>query len=109
MDAGKLDRRVVIQQRSVTEDGFGGAIDSWATMVTVWAEYKPGTGGERRVAAAQEQGQMPAMFNIRYSSDVSGIGPQSHRLSFDGAVWDIESVAEIGRRGGLSIVARRVL
>lgn len=109
MPAGKFDRRIVVQALSVTEDTFGGVVNGWATLATVWAQYLPGTGGERRVAAAQEQGQMPATFNIRYSSATSAIKPQSHRISFDGSTWDIESIAETERRKELSIVARRAL
>lgn len=109
MTAGKYDRRVTVQALSITEDAFGGAVNGWANLTTVWAEYLPGTGGERRVAAAQEQGQMPATFNIRYSSATAAIKPQTHRISFDGSYWDIESIAETERRKSLSIIARRVL
>ena len=109
MSAGKFDRRITVQARTVTEDAFGGVIDGWNDFVTVWAQYQPGTGGERRVAAAQEQGQMPATFNIRYSITAAGITPQSHRIVFSGSNWDIESIAETARGKELSIVARRVL
>lgn len=109
MTAGKYDRRVTVQVRSITEDAFGGVVDGWGNLTTIWAQYQPGTGGERRVAAAQEQGQMPATFNIRYSATTAAIKPQSHRIVFDGSNWDIESIAETSRREELSIVARRVL
>ena len=109
MAAGKYDRRITVQSKSITEDAFGGTVDGWGNLTTIWAQYIPGTGGERRVAAAQEQGQMPAVFNIRYSNAVAVIRPQTHRISFDGSSWDIESIAETERRKELSIVARRVL
>lgn len=109
MPAGRMDRRIVIQAKSITEDGFGGVVDGWTDLTAIWAEYQPGTGGERRVAAAQEQAQMPAVFNVRWSDVTKAIRPQTHRISFEGSTWDIESITEATRRKGLSIVARRVL
>lgn len=106
---GKLDRRITIEARSVTEDSFGGEVEGWATAFTCYANYDPGSGGEQRVAAAQEQGQMPASFDVRHSTSTAAIRVQIHRISFDGSKWDIESISEIGRRDGLRLIARRVM
>ena len=37
MQAGKLDRRVQIQQQTATQDAFGQPQQTWTTMATVWA------------------------------------------------------------------------
>jgi len=42
-------------------------------------------------------------FIIRYSSDVSGVRP-SDRVSYNGDIYEIEGVQEIGRGEGLRIV-----
>lgn len=106
---GKLDRRLSVQVRGVIEDSFGGEVEGWTTLFTCYANYNPGSGGEQRVAAAQEQGQMPASFEVRHSNRTAAIRVQEHRLLFDGSQWDIESISEIGRREGLRIIARRAM
>lgn len=38
MDAGKLNKRVVIKRQSKTSDGYGGTTSTLATQATVWAK-----------------------------------------------------------------------
>ena len=37
MNAGKLDKRVLVKRQSKTADGFGGFSSSLATETTIWA------------------------------------------------------------------------
>ena len=37
MNAGYLDRKIVIEQQSTTRDDFGGENITWATYKTIWA------------------------------------------------------------------------
>lgn len=98
INSGSLDRRIVIQALTVTQDDFGGAVEAWATLATVWAQWLPGAGSERFTAAsvyAEAQGR----FRTRWRSDVTTL----HRVTWDGKEWDILDVVEIGRREGLEI------
>ena len=38
MNAGKLDKRVLIKRQTKTSDGFGGFTSTNATQVTIWAK-----------------------------------------------------------------------
>lgn len=105
---GKLDRRVAIQERSVTEDSFGGGVEGWATVRTESASYNPGNGGERRISA-REHASHPATFEFHSSTLTKGIRPNTHRLVFDGDNWDIVSAVEIGRGRYISVAAARRL
>lgn len=103
---GDMDRRVVIQARSVTENAFGEEVESWADVRTESASYSPGSGAERRISA-QERSEHPATFVFHSNALTKAMTPQSHRLTFDGGIWDIHSNVEIGRGRKRSIIAIR--
>jgi head-tail adaptor len=44
MDAGKLDKRVLIKSVGKTADGYGGYTDSVSTLKTIWANVKEVSG-----------------------------------------------------------------
>lgn len=103
MQSGDLDRRIVLQRATVTLDGFGGEVETWAPLRTVWAQYLPGPGREAwrsaEVAAVTE-----ARFIIRWGQGVT----VRDRVLYDGKVYDVRGVIEIGRREGqeLSVSSR---
>jgi len=101
MAAGKYDKRVEILTRSASRNAMKEEVVSWnsgSPNKKLWAEVQRGTGGERRVGAAQEQASLPATIYFRYTEFSSGIAPDTHRLRFDGKDWDIVSAAEGDRR-----------
>ena len=106
---GKLDRRVIIQERSTSsENDFGEPVEGWATVKTVSAKYEAGGGAERRISA-QEQASHPATFIMHSSVLTRSITPGAYRFQFDGGNWDIESNVEHApkRRRYRSITATR--
>lgn len=105
MDAGRLDRRIVIEARSVTRAESGEEVESWAALATVWAQLLPMTGREFYSAGgAQNVPAETARFRVRWLSSVT---PQ-HRIQADGKTWNIRNVAEIGRREGLELTAEAI-
>lgn len=103
---GGMDRRVVIQSYTISENSFGEPVASWSNVRTESASYSPGSGAERRISA-QEQASHPATFIFHSNTLTKTMTPQSHRLSFDGGIWDIHSNVEIGRGRKRSIIAVR--
>lgn len=102
MRAGKLDRRIVIQGKSITRSDSGEEIVSWADVATVWAEKIEAKGAER-FAAQQFIGHAIKTFRIRWSSTVTEVTTE-HRIVFDGRNHDITDVREaFGRHEGLDI------
>ncbi len=71
MNAGRLRRRVTIQQKQTTQDATGAQVVTWATLATVWAEVKH-LQGKEFIAARQaaEGAQVSTMVLIRYRSDI---------------------------------------
>lgn len=101
MQAGKLDRRITLQRATVTRDEYNEPVEAWGDIATVWASYEPIRDGER-FRAGERAAELSARFQIRYSSTVADLGPED-RLTFEGKVYEIVHVKEIGRREGLEI------
>jgi len=103
MDAGPLDRRIVIQRASTSTDAFNEPVETFADLATVWASAKPVRDSER-LANGQTLADISYRFVIRYSSTVADVNPKD-RITFDDRTFDINAVKEIGRREGLEITA----
>lgn len=69
MQAGKLDKRVVLQTVSLVSDGGGGSTETWADTATVWAAIRPLTGTER-FTAQQVSSSINSEVEIRYRAGV---------------------------------------
>lgn len=78
MRAGKLQWRVVLQNRAPTTDTEGSPGDDWVTVATIWADVQPLTANEL-LQAAQAEAQVTHQVNIRYRRDIG----HNSRLLFD--------------------------
>lgn len=105
LGAGKLDRRIVLQSATITNDpNYNEEILTWTTCATVWArmEFHKSDEGE---AASREYAEMGLYFTIRYRDDVSA----EHRIVYESNNYEIIGrPREIGRRKHLKIRARLV-
>ena len=101
MQAGKLDRKIILQRFTETRDEYNEPVKTWATLATRSASYEPLSDGEK-FSASETAAEASARFVIRYSSAVADLDPKD-RLTFDGVVYQILRVKEIGRREGLEI------
>ena len=100
MMAGRLDRRITLQRKTVTQDEYGQEIETWTDLATVWAEKRDMKGSERW-QAQQKVAEVETTWRIRWRD---GITPLDRLLDGD-QVYDVTGVAEIGRREGLEITA----
>lgn len=103
MRIGALDRMIAVERSTPAQSASGEAIDAWATLFTCWARVSYPAAREI-FAAGQVQGQMDALFRIRWRSDYTPA--DKDRIAYDGKTYDIVSVNEVGRREGWDIVAR---
>jgi SPP1 family predicted phage head-tail adaptor len=101
MRAGKLDRRITIERKTVTLSDRGQETLTWSTLATVWAEKRENTGSER-FAREQIVGATLVTFRIRWSDAVSAVTVED-RVGFDGRTFEIMAVREIGRREGVEL------
>lgn len=107
MDIGTLDRRIRIEQPTVTKDAtYGSATETWSTFATLWAQVQ-----DVLPSKAESQGfgiriaERPARIRTRY---VSGITSDMRvvLLDRDNRIMKIiTQPAEIGgRRDGLEFL-----
>lgn len=103
MRAGKLDRRITLQQLTQGVDGYNRPTADWLTLATRWASWRRATANEQ-LAGGQVNAQVTDIFEIRYDSTVAALSPKD-RLTYGSRTYDIVEVTEIGRREGLLIRA----
>ena len=66
MQAGKLNRRVAVQQQTTAQDSFGQPHQSWTTVATVWANINIQRGA-LQYEASQFISQVVYRITMRYS------------------------------------------
>lgn len=101
--SGEMDRRIKFQRATVAPNEFNEPVETWSDRARVWAKYTPVSDGER-FRAGERAAEVLARFLIRWSSQVASVSPKD-RIVFDGRVYAITNVKEIGRREGLEITA----
>lgn len=97
MKAAKLDKRIAFERQGETKDAYGQQTAGWTAIGGCWAEYRPGSGVERR-EAAQEKAVLSGSFVVRQSAMTASV-TEKDRLVFEGEAWDVRSNVPIGRHG----------
>ena len=93
--AGDLRRRVTVQSKSVTANGYNEAIEAWSDLATVWAQaITSGSKGREFVAAQKLYAETTIVFRIWYRADVTPL----HRVVEAGRVYGILAVEDEGLR-----------
>jgi len=102
MNAGKLDRRIKIQRRVETQNAIGEAVISYTLLAEVWAQ-KEFLSGRELFTAAQFVPEGQVTYRIRYLKGVD----EKCRIVDNEDTYDIIYIAEIKRREGLAITAKK--
>ena len=104
MDAGPLDRRIVIERSVNIIVPPGDQVEDWREFARRWASFRT-QGGREFLAADAERTEERAVFTIRYLDGLT----LADRVVYRGRIYDIEAVNEIGHREGqqLMTVARK--
>lgn len=98
MKAGKLDKRLDIEQPITTQDSAGSPVVSWLAVGTVWASIEPIKGREA-MTANQNLAIMDTRIKVRAHPLLSSINAK-WRVKYNGLIYNIVSVAhiELGNR-----------
>lgn len=111
MRAGKLDRLINLQRKTVSKSNTGQEIITWTLMASNRPASVTALRGDERFTGAQIVAQEQFEFIIRWSSDVADLEADD-RLIYpsvdspaENQLYDIVQVSEIGRRAGMRIVA----
>lgn len=87
MRAGRLNRRVVIQQRLSTENELGEKVSGWSTVTTVWANIMQKSGMET-IRNDMQMSVVDSSIRIRYRTDIHA----GMRVLDGNTVYDIQAV-----------------
>ena len=107
MRIGKLDRKITIQIRSISQNDYGEAIAAFSSSASVWAMIETQPRGKEKVSNGIETSQQIINFLIRYSTDVNDV-TNGDRVLYNSQYYDIESVQEVGRNLSLRLICKLV-
>lgn len=91
--AGTLDRKITIQRYTSVPNEFNEPIPTWADFITVRAARRDVSDAENFAASQQVGSFLRTRFVIRSSSEARTVTPVD-RISYDGAIWNIQGVKE---------------
>lgn len=100
MQAGRLNRRITLQNLTVSKGASGGMKKTWANFATsIAAAVRNMSGNERQASSAGGQvAEARTEFTIRYRSGVTA----DMRVLYAGAVYNIRHVNDwMGKRESL--------
>jgi SPP1 family predicted phage head-tail adaptor len=103
LKAGNLDRRITFYEQRSTKDEFGGFVSRLYPIATVWAAVASMAGRLIDGESQQRAAEADTRISMRYRGDIT----QRSIVAYQGESYDLLNVAEIGRREGLEILARR--
>lgn len=106
MQAGKLDRRLLIEVNTPSQDAYGEPLASWGTLATVWAEKLTPRAYER-YTGEQMQGLKSVGWRVRYRTDLAAANLM--RVTENSVVYLVQGVIEVGRKEGHVLLTEAVL
>jgi len=93
---GKLDRRIIIQQKTENTDSYGQRTLTWGTYSTVWANTMEMLGKEDDDSNNRST-KREVQFRVRYNSNFTN----EMRVIWESEYYKIEDIKELGRRDGM--------
>lgn len=106
MRAGRLRKRVSIEEPVRTLDAHGQPIVTWREIAQVWAEIMPVSGDEQKRAMVV-QGEVTHRITLRYTPDLTG---PEYRIRWNGRIFQVTSrlnYMELGRE--LDVMCREMV
>jgi len=101
MRAGKLDRLLTVQRYVEGRNAYNEIEKQWVPLYPDVPASKRTQSGREALQAEQVVASSVTVFTIRYKAITA-----QDRILFEGRVYDIESLNEIGRRRGLEIITK---
>lgn len=108
MQAGRLNRRCVLQSPGTTQDELGQPIPGWTDVATVWADIRMATGvraGLESIKAGAVVSIVPVSIRIRYRTGINAGMRIVHNLQ----AYEIKAVQpDVGGREYVDLVCEAV-
>ena len=95
MKAGRLRDRITVQRVVSGDDGYGNTVESWAALITIWADVLEQLGREK-LASGRPEASRAATIRVRTSTQSLGI-TAADRIQARDAVWNILSISAVSQ------------
>jgi len=102
MNAGKMDRKVSLNQPTQSTDNFGQTSETFTSAVSVWAQ-KRDLSAKEAVEADQIVASIRTEFLIRFRDDITTEW-EVQLVEQPRTIWKIHGILEIGRKEGLRLI-----
>lgn len=104
LDAGELDRRIEVEIATKGVDSSNDEIITWALAFKRWAKKREAAGREF-MASQQVIRDADTSFTVRFDSQTNAIAPETHRIRYADAIYEIVGIGETNdaRRDGILI------
>ena len=108
MNPGKLNRRIVLQARTLTRDSTGSRVETWADSASPWAELVKTSATEITPADADRSADT-CQFRVRYRSFLATPDAASnYRILYQSRFFNISGITQEGVKTSLLIDARAI-
>lgn len=104
MNPGKLNRRLTVQARTMTQDDAGGREEAWVDSFDCWGELVTRKQGEA-IKADSDRNEDTSTFRIRYKA---GLTSGTHRILYQLRFYDILGIVEEGIKTSLLVECRAI-
>jgi SPP1 family predicted phage head-tail adaptor len=94
MDAGILNRRVILDRNVTTQDSSGDPVADWQPFATVWAAIIPLTGREADLGDNDILAEADTRIRLRYSPVTAALRPVD-RIRYGAHIYNIVNVADV--------------
>ena len=101
--SGSLDREIIIERATVTLDDAGTPVSTWATLANMRAQLLDGETNEK-IDASGAVSDATVRFRTRWLDGLT----LADRLTYQGEVFTLKHIQEIGRRRALELQAQRL-
>jgi head-tail adaptor len=102
--AGSMNRLITLEALTIVQGETGEEEETWTPWQQVYAAMKD-TRAEERNEAGQVLAVVVTTWRIHW---IEGMKYKTVRVNYDGAIYNITSIAELGLRAGIEIGSQAV-
>ena len=103
--AGAMDQPITIERKTLTPDGAGGSIESWATVYSVWAAVRAARATS--FDEGMDQGRMNATYRVSFTIYTISDLTEVDRIVWMGEVYNIRGILRSGNPLTVQVDAER--
>lgn len=108
LNAGDMDREIVIQSPTASAGGSGFPVDTWAPLTAdpIWA-FRIDVGGRERFVSNQLSAPFDCRWQIYYRDDMDPElvdVPKLRRLLYQNRIYDIVAAVQMERQEGIELL-----